>query len=150
MPKIVENIKDHSIIVSPAKGGTVELVAKAYKQAGGEKVIGMDFPDDTDGGYPGLARELYDESVPVNSWRDQPQALIQKADAVLVFGYSAGVTGELCLTKYFWPKEKKIYIIKELCDPLPKFLEEELHIEYLSWKDSTYFSKLDFQIPSQR
>jgi predicted Rossmann-fold nucleotide-binding protein len=124
-----------SIIVSPAKGSTIECVVRLAKKKH-VHVVGIEFQNDKDNGYPGLSRELYDESIDVISWENQPKELVTRADMFIVLGYSPGVLWEMGITKVYPMPERKIIVLLDVVkEKLPEKINKDLNIMYVNSED---------------
>jgi len=126
------------IVFTPTIEGTTEAFAKVYKQNGGKEIIGMEFKDSTYHGYPGLNIDLCSKTIEIPTWENQPKALVQNSEHLIVLGLSTGTIWEMCLSKFFLKNPGKVFVIKELVqEQLPSSLLKELPIEYISLENIT-------------
>ncbi len=127
--KIIADSKN-PIFVTPDKGSSSEFFAQEYLKNKGKKVYSVLPLDDKEFGYSWVNTEL-GEQINCQTWRNQPEQLNQETDLLVSIGSSVGGLIEICYTKWFKPKP--VYIITDIdSEKLPKVLEEELDIKYIS------------------
>ena len=86
--------------------------------------------DDKEFGCDYLNKDL-GESINCGTWRNQPEKLNEETDILISIGHSVGGLIEICYTKWFKPKP--VYILTDIdSEKLPKVVEEELDIKYVS------------------
>jgi hypothetical protein len=92
--------KGTSLLVTPDKG--VVEVAKAYKKAGGKKVIGVVPRCDEVWGIEHLKPHLkyIDEELNPRDWFTAPYYLVQMPDYIVCLNLTTGVYGELVFVKW--------------------------------------------------
>jgi hypothetical protein len=134
--KILER-KEYAIILSPDKGSTAEAFAKIHSENADNtaKLIGISYPDDRVGGYPGLNRRICGQECPCTTYELQPGALVRGSDDIVCAGFSAGVFWEMIMTKYIWSRRKnsKVYVIRDIVRAkVPKEIESQIPIEYVT------------------
>jgi predicted Rossmann-fold nucleotide-binding protein len=135
--------KGHHLVVCPDGGNGYSiayLVAKSYKNSGGEKVLGV-VPRDNRWGYSRLNFNICDELVECNSWGDVPVKLVEIADRLIVLGLSPGTMIELCWGK--WMK-KKFYIVKRYVSGVPPEIASFINLDWVDSIDELE-SKLEMQ-----
>lgn len=114
--------KGFPIITVPYKG-VGYFAAKKYIESKGEKLIGV-MPK-------GMNSDIsVKELVTVENWISQPEALVSRANVMIVIGLSAGTMMEICLTKRF--KKYPILIFEKYLTSIPKEIENELNITYIN------------------
>ncbi|MBU0666665.1 MAG: hypothetical protein ABIC91_06320 [Nanoarchaeota archaeon] len=130
----------HELVVVPAQTNAPGIIAKAYKNAGGKRIIGIIPTDDDDWGLLDVEPSLADEIITCGTWRNQPEKLCEESDVLLVVGYSPGAMIEICYTKWF--KVKKVLIVKNyISAKLHPEIEKDLDLEYI---EKTQLMKHDF------
>jgi len=129
--QIAKASKNYKIILTPDKG-VAEFFSQEYKKNNGEEIIGIIPKEDKEFGYNWLNLDIIDKEINCKTWRNQPETLDENSDILICFGLSPGSMIEICYTKWF---KAKIYLIKELCENLPKKTREKLDIEYISYKE---------------
>ncbi len=123
----------HEIVLTPDKGSSSEFFAKEYIKNKGKKVYEVVPLEDREFGYSWINLDL-GEHINCKTWRNQPEELNEKTDALLCIGYSAGGLIEICYSKWF--RKKPVYIIKELVsEKLPEELENSLDLRYVSIRE---------------
>jgi hypothetical protein len=121
------------IYLVPDKGSISELFAKKYLKAGGTSLKPLIPLEDTEFGYDWVNPDLA-ENVSCGNWRNQPENLNERTEAMICLGYSTGGLAEMAYSKWF--NKKPIFIIKELVSgELPKDAVRDLDIRYISYKD---------------
>ena len=110
-------------------------IAKAYKMAGGELVVGF-IPR---GGYPPLEKyfNLCDKIEEFDTgWSGLNTCLSLRGDLITIFGLSPGTLVEMAYTKYhkkYLGREIPILVDKRTIDgTLPPELLDELRLQYFS------------------
>ena len=141
--------KGYEIVVTPDKGSSSEYFSQKYLGLGGKKVFSVIPLDDKEFGYEWVNAEL-GEQINCGTWRNQPEKLNEKTEALLCIGHSVGGMMEIGYTKWFGRKSKistlssknveqkpkPVYIIKEITEEkFPSQIEKELDIRYVSLKD---------------
>ena len=131
--KVIKQVINHEIILTPDKGSVSEYFAKEYLRAGGKKLYEVVPLEDNEFGYDWINLKL-GKIIDCGTWRNQPEKLNEECDVIICLGYSAGGLIEMGYSKWFNPKP--IYIIKELISKkLPKEIEKSLDLRYISYKN---------------
>lgn len=119
------------IVIVPARGIAYE-VAKAYKKAGGKKVIGLVPRDDKRYGISHIKGylKITDEEVNIGNWYDLNGEIASYGDAAICIGLSPGAMVDICFMKYHrkYLNSRTTLIIFEdtVSQMLPRELEEDL------------------------
>lgn len=119
------------IVIVPARGIPYE-VAKAYKEAGGKKVIGLVPRDDKRYGIKHIEEylQIADEEVNIGSWYDLNGEIASYGDAAICIGLSPGAMLDICFMKYhqkYLGSKTRLIIFKNtVSEKLPPELEEDL------------------------
>lgn len=132
LEKIAEYLAStpHEIVVMPAHDTAQGLIASAYKDYKGKKVIGLVPEDDVEWGLLNIDGRVADETINCGTWRNQPEKLCEESDVFLVVGLSPGAMIELCYSKWF--KVKKVFIMTDFVkQKLPPEVEKDLDVEYI-------------------
>lgn len=130
--KIAEFLTKHELVIVPDKGSLAEFVAQAYHTSGGKKVMGVVPKKDKEFGISWLNLKICDKIIDCSTWRNSPEVFDEVSDVLLVFGLGAGAMIEIGYTKWW---ERPVIILKEfISSKLPKEIERELNIHYVSAK----------------
>lgn len=122
----------HEIYLVPDKGSVSELFGKKYLENGGKKLFCVIPLQDKEFGFDWVNQNL-GKNVSCKIWRNQPENLNERTEALICLGYSAGGLAEKGYSKWF--NKKPVYIIKELVSgKFPKELERDLDLRYISYK----------------
>lgn len=131
--EIVKAIMNDEIYLTPDKGSVSELVAIRYLENGGTDLKPLIPLEDTEFGYEWVNPDLA-ENVSCGNWRNQPENLNERTEAMICIGYSVGGMAEIAYSKWFRPKP--IFVIKEFVSgELPGESVRSLDIRYISYKD---------------
>lgn len=123
----------HEIVLTPDKGSSSEYFALEYLKNKGKKVYSILPLNDKVFGYSWVNINL-GEKINCGTWENQLERLDKESQALVSIGYAVGGIIEMCYTKWF-KKDKKIpiYVIIDIDnEKLPKIMEEELDIRYIS------------------
>ena len=130
--EISKCVVNHEIYLVPDKGSVSELFGNKYLGNGGENIFCLIPLQDKEFGFSWVNQDL-GKKVSCKTWRNQPENLNERTEAMICLGYSAGGLAEIAYSKWF--HKKPIYIIKELISQkLPKELEKSLDLKYVSYK----------------
>lgn len=147
--EISKLITNHEVYLVPDKNSVSELFGKNYWDNGGKSLFSLVPLEDKEFGYAWVNTNL-SENVSCGTWRNQPENLNEKTEVLICLGYSAGGLAEIGYSKWFgWKSKisasssknqernkKPIYIIEELVTgKLPRELEKNLDLRYISYKD---------------
>lgn len=127
--------KGHELVITPG-AGVAELVARAYKAAGGEKVVGLvPKPSDFPVSHLTPFLSLVDERVEPASWAELEFLITRISDAVIVVGLSSGVFLELGCIKYnkrYYGSPKSMMVFTDTAE-LPGVMVQELLAEGIAF-----------------
>lgn len=125
----------YELIVTPDVGSSSEIFARAYRTAGGKRVVGV-FPlDDKEFGYDWLNSQICDRIENCGTWINQEYYLVRHSKNIICLGLSRGVIVELCRMATAWRRRKtrKVYLMKEFIpQELPDYISYSLPLTYLS------------------
>ncbi len=128
---IARTLSGYEIYLVPDKGSVSELFAKKYLEYGGKKLCALVPSQDTEFGFDWINKDI-GKNVTCGTWRNQPENLNERTQAIVCLGFSAGGLAEIAYSKWFNPKP--IYIIKELISSkLPEELESKLDLRYVGY-----------------
>ncbi|MFC2135612.1 hypothetical protein ACFLTH_13440 [Bacteroidota bacterium] len=133
LEKVAEHLAStkHEIVIMPAHDTSQGVIASAYKDFKGVKVIGLIPEDDTEWGLLNIDPHVADENINCGNWRNQPEKLCEESDVFLCVGLSPGSMIELCYSKWF--KVKKVYVMTDfMSQKLPPEVEKDLSVEYIT------------------
>jgi len=136
LEKIAERLAStsHEIIVMPASGTAQGLIASAYKDLGGKKVVGIVPRDDTEWGIRDVDETIADDIINCGTWRNQPEKFCEESDVLLVVGLAPGAMIEICYTKWF--KVKRVFLMRDfMSQKLHPEIEKDIPVEYISIQD---------------
>jgi predicted Rossmann-fold nucleotide-binding protein len=109
------------MVAVPYKG-VGKYASKGYTQSGGRELCRV-LPRGVD------SEIAAHETVSVESWREQPEALVSRADVMVVVGISAGTLIEMCITKRYG--KYPIWVFQRTFSCIPREVEQDLNIKYL-------------------
>lgn len=117
--------------------GVAHFVAKAYKKAGGPKVIGLVPKDPEPFGIRHLEPQMnvVDEIKELPDWYHITGKICQEGDFVICVGMSPGTMAELAWMKFYWSffgiDKRVIVFMNTLSNPIPSEVEEGLWLIYI-------------------
>lgn len=129
--------KGHELVIIPDRGIPSE-VAKIYKESGGKKVCGVVPTKDKKYGIAHIRPYLHllDKRIEVDSWYDADGEVAGAGDVCIVVGMSPGIMREVTVLKYHYrylnSKTKLIWFKNTISSPIPKEIEEEIPIKYVT------------------
>jgi len=129
--------KGHELVIVPDKGIPAEI-ARIYKEKGGKKVYGLIPVKDTKYGIEHLKPFLHlvDERIELDHWYDVDGEIAAAGKVCIVFGLSPGIIREVAVLKYHFKylkcKTKVLWFKNTLSQKIPKEIEEEIPITYIS------------------
>jgi len=123
--------KKMDIVIVPARGIPYE-VAKAYKKAGGKKIIGIVPRDDKKYGIKHIREYMHiiDEEVNIGDWYNLNGEIAACGNFAVCIGMSSGAMCDIAMLKYHYKylgsKTKLIIFENTISQKLPKEIEEEM------------------------
>lgn len=117
--------------------GVAHFVAKAYKKAGGPKVIGLIPKDPEPFGVRHLEPQMnvVDEVNELTDWYHITGKICQEGDFVICIGMSPGTMAELSWMKFYWSffgiDKRVVVFLNTLSNPIPSEVEEGLWLVYI-------------------
>jgi hypothetical protein len=128
---VAKTLKNYEIYLTPDKGSVSELFAKKYLEYGGKKLYSVIPLQDKEFGFGWVNLDI-GKNVNCNVWRNQPENLNERTDALVCLGFSAGGLAEIAYSKWF--NKKPVYIVEDLISSkLPKELENSLDLRYVGY-----------------
>jgi hypothetical protein len=123
----------NEVVLTPDESSSSEFFALEYIKNKGGKLYSILSLNDKEFGYDWVNTEL-GEPINCGTWRNQPEKLNEETDILISIGPAVGGMIEIGYTKWFKPKP--VYIITDIdSERLPKVMEEELDIHYISIND---------------
>ncbi|MBN2566712.1 hypothetical protein JXB02_01345 [Candidatus Woesearchaeota archaeon] len=129
--------RGHELIIIPDRGVPTE-VAKAYKKAGGPRLLGLVPLHDTEYGIEHIRANLpmLDEQVEANHWYDADGEIAASGDVCVIVGMSPGIMREFCVLKYharyLGNRTKVMWFANTMSGKLPPEIGEEIPVTYVS------------------
>jgi len=133
--------KKMDMVIVPARGIPYEI-AKAYKEVGGKKVIGLVPKKDKRFGVKHIQEYIHiiDEEVDIGDWYNLNGEIAAYGDYAICIGMSSGAMCDIAMLKYHYKylesKTKLIIFENTISQKLPKEIEEEM-------KDLNYIKTIE-------
>jgi hypothetical protein len=132
-------LRGYTVVLVPDRG-VGELAARAYRTAGGPRLLGIIPHGGTaaqnDSSHCESHRHLCHETIEDLTWTGQHERLCQLCDVLLCIGLSCGTIAEIAWTK--WVGNRPVFVLRPLVSGIPPEIEAETDLRWFDDLNSAF------------